>query len=69
MVRGKLGKERGMVTSVNKDSSSVVLWRFEHFSFLVTFDMFCSVLQSVAHTDQSRLTVLTENNYGAMISV
>jgi len=52
-VRGKLGKERGMVTSVNKYSSSVVLWRFEHFSFLGTFDMFCSVLQSIAHTDQS----------------
>ena len=35
-VHGKFGMERGMVTSVNKDSSSVVLRRFEHFSFLGT---------------------------------
>ena len=40
IVRGKFGKEKGMVTSVNKDSSSVVLRRFEHFSFLGTVDIF-----------------------------
>ena len=70
IMRGKFGKERGMVTSVNKDSSSVVLRRFERFSFLGTVDIFCSVLQqSVTQTDQSRRTVLTQNNYRAMMSI
>ena len=48
-MHGKFGMERGMVTSVNEDSSSVVVRHFQHFSFLGMVDICCSVLQSVSH--------------------
>lgn len=71
-MRGKLGKDRGMVTSVNKDSSSAVLRRFDAFSFLGTFDILYSMLQHLAY-NQSRLTCTDsqqlQNNYDVYITV
>lgn len=68
----KLGKDRGMVTSVNKDSSSAVLRRFDTFSFLGTFDILYSVLQHLPY-NQSRLTCTDsqqlQNNYDVYITV